>query len=131
MTFGFGVIAAANGVRCGFSGGGWTGNYAAHFNRCLAAPQSARDQETAAGKTSSMAASRPNRHTRTGTQVLLDDVYAEIVRLRCSGSPWKPICWRLGIGRATAHRRWTASLLTIVGHLVASAAVAGPDLSSR
>ena len=41
---------------------------------------------------------------------MLNDVDAEIVRLRCSGSPWKPICWRLGMGRATAHRRWKAAL---------------------
>ncbi len=45
-----GVIAAANGMACGFSGGGWTGDYAAHFNWCLTAPQSARDKETAARK---------------------------------------------------------------------------------
>ena len=43
-----GAIAAANGMGCGFSGGRWTGAYAAHFNWCLTAPQSARDQETAA-----------------------------------------------------------------------------------
>ena len=45
-----GAVAAANGMGCGFSGGGWTGDYAAHFNWCLTAPQSARDQETAARK---------------------------------------------------------------------------------
>ena len=43
-----GVIAAANGMGCGFSGGRWTGDYAAHFNWCLTAPQSDRNQETAA-----------------------------------------------------------------------------------
>ena len=47
----------------------------------------------------------------------LDDIDAEIVRLRCSGSPWKPICWRLGIGRATAHRRWKAALRRIADRL--------------
>ena len=43
----------------------------------------------------------------------LDPLDAELVRLRCSGSPWKPICWRLSMGRATAHRRWKAALQRI------------------
>ena len=47
----------------------------------------------------------------------LDPLDAEIVRLRCSGSSWKPICWQLGISRATAHRRWKASLQRIAHRL--------------
>ena len=43
----------------------------------------------------------------------LDDLDAEIVRLRSSGARWKPICWQLGIGRATAHRHWKAGLQAI------------------
>jgi hypothetical protein len=42
---------------------------------------------------------------------------AELVKLRLSGSRWKPICWRFGIGRATAHRRWKASLKLIAHRL--------------
>ena len=41
---------------------------------------------------------------------MLNDLDAEIVRMRTSGSRWKPICWQLGIGRATAHRRFKAAL---------------------
>jgi hypothetical protein len=40
----------------------------------------------------------------------LDPVDAQIVRARAAGAPWKLICWRFGIGRATAHRRWTYGL---------------------
>ena len=47
----------------------------------------------------------------------LDPLDAEIVRMRCSGSPWKPICWQLGISRATGHRRWNASLQRITDRL--------------
>jgi hypothetical protein len=47
----------------------------------------------------------------------LDDFDAEIVRLRSSGARWKPICWQLGIGRATAHRRWKAGLRAICDKL--------------
>ncbi len=42
---------------------------------------------------------------------------AELVEMRASGAPWKPICWRLGIGRATAHRRWKAALRLIAERL--------------
>jgi hypothetical protein len=38
---------------------------------------------------------------------------AELVLLRLRGTRWKPICWRLGIARATAHRRWKAALRRI------------------
>ena len=48
---------------------------------------------------------------------LLDDLDAEIVRLRTSGSRWKPICWQLGIGRATAHRRFKAALEKLADRL--------------
>lgn len=36
-----------------------------------------------------------------------------IVWMRAEGWRWKPICWRFGVARATAWRRWTAALLTI------------------
>jgi hypothetical protein len=38
---------------------------------------------------------------------------ARIVWLRAEGVRWKPICWRLGISRATAWRRWAAALITV------------------
>ena len=58
---------------------------------------------------------------------MLNDVDAEIVRLRCSGSPWKPICWRLGMGRATVHRRWAAALQRIANNLRTAAKVPSAD----
>jgi hypothetical protein len=48
---------------------------------------------------------------------LVDDPDADIVRLRSSGSRWKPICWQLGCGRATAHRRFKTALQRIADHL--------------
>ena len=47
----------------------------------------------------------------------LDPLDAELVEMRVSGCAWKPICWRLGIGRATAHRRWKVSLAQIAAFL--------------
>ena len=47
----------------------------------------------------------------------LDPEDAELVLLRSRGTRWKPICWRLGIVRATAHRRWKASLRRIADRL--------------
>jgi len=29
---------------------------------------------------------------------------------RAEGAPWKAICWRFGVSRATAHRRWQYGL---------------------
>ena len=39
---------------------------------------------------------------------------AKLVWMRAEGTPWKVICWRFGVARATAHRRWeyTLSLIT-------------------
>ena len=37
--------------------------------------------------------------------------------LRANGRPWKPICWELGISRATANRRWEYGLAVIVWRL--------------
>ncbi|MFM8745664.1 MAG: DUF6362 family protein [Aestuariivirga sp.] len=38
---------------------------------------------------------------------------ARIVWLRAEGVRWKPICWRIGLSRASAWRRWAAALITI------------------
>lgn len=38
---------------------------------------------------------------------------ARIVWLRAEGVPWRPICYRIGLVRQTAWRRWAAALLTI------------------
>jgi hypothetical protein len=35
---------------------------------------------------------------------------AKLVWARVSGSRWKAICWRFGISRTTAHRRWEYAL---------------------
>ena len=36
-----------------------------------------------------------------------------LVWARAEGAPWKAICWRFGIARATAHRRWQYGLSVI------------------
>lgn len=47
----------------------------------------------------------------------LDGDDARIVWLRAEGVRWKPICWRIGISRATAWRRWAAALITVANRL--------------
>jgi hypothetical protein len=47
----------------------------------------------------------------------LDPDDARIVWLRAENVRWKPICWRLGISRATAWRRWAAALITVANRL--------------
>lgn len=42
---------------------------------------------------------------------------ARLVWLRANGTPWKPICWELGISRATANRRWQYGVAVIVWRL--------------
>jgi hypothetical protein len=42
---------------------------------------------------------------------------AKLVWARAEGCPWKGICWRFGIGRATAHRRWEYALSLIAWRL--------------
>lgn len=42
---------------------------------------------------------------------------ARLVWLRANGTPWKPICWQLGISRATANRRWQYGIAVIVWRL--------------
>ena len=47
----------------------------------------------------------------------LDPEDARIVRARAEGAPWKAICWRFGISRPTADRRWRYALALIVWRL--------------
>ncbi|MCC5965336.1 MAG: hypothetical protein JJU24_04300 [Natronohydrobacter sp.] len=42
---------------------------------------------------------------------------ARLVWLRANGTPWKPICWELGISRATANRRWQYGIAVVVWRL--------------
>ncbi len=42
---------------------------------------------------------------------------ARIVWLRANARQWKPICWELGISRATANRRWQYGIAGIVWRL--------------
>lgn len=42
---------------------------------------------------------------------------AKLVWARAEGTKWKPICWRFGIGRATACRRWEYGLSLIAWRL--------------
>jgi len=37
--------------------------------------------------------------------------------LRANRTPWKPICWELGISRASANRRWQYGIAVIVWRL--------------
>lgn len=48
----------------------------------------------------------------------LDDAAdRRIVWLRAARVPWKPICWRLGVSRTTAHYRYRIALMKIVMRL--------------
>jgi hypothetical protein len=40
-----------------------------------------------------------------------------LVWLRANGKPWKPICWELGVSRATANRRLDYGLAVIAWRL--------------
>ena len=42
---------------------------------------------------------------------------AKLVWAHAEGVPWKAICWRFGIARATAHRRWQYGLSVIAWQL--------------
>jgi hypothetical protein len=42
---------------------------------------------------------------------------ARILWLRANRTPWKAICWEIGISRATANRRWQYGLAVIVWRL--------------
>ena len=42
---------------------------------------------------------------------------ARLVWLRANRTPWKPICWEMGISRATANRRWQYGIAVIVWKL--------------
>ena len=42
---------------------------------------------------------------------------ARIVWLRAERTPWKPICWQMGISRATANRRWQYGIAIMVWKL--------------
>jgi hypothetical protein len=50
---------------------------------------------------------------------------ARIVWLRAEGVRWKPICWRFGLSRAVAWRRWVAALITIANRLNSKYIVTG------
>ena len=42
---------------------------------------------------------------------------ARLLWLRANRKPWKPICWELGISRATANRRWQYGIAVITWRL--------------
>ena len=42
---------------------------------------------------------------------------ARLVWARVSGARWKDLCWRFGISRATANRRWQYGIAVIVWRL--------------
>ncbi len=43
-----------------------------------------------------------------------DEEERRLMWLRAARVPWKPICWRLGCGRTTAHYRYRIALMKIV-----------------
>jgi hypothetical protein len=47
----------------------------------------------------------------------LEPANARLLWLRANRKPWKPICWELGISRATANRRWQYGIAVIVWRL--------------
>lgn len=42
---------------------------------------------------------------------------ARLLWLRANRTPWKPICWELGVSRATANRHWRYGISVIVWRL--------------
>jgi hypothetical protein len=42
---------------------------------------------------------------------------AKLVWARAERTPWKIICWRFGVSRATAHRRWQYGISVIAWRL--------------
>jgi hypothetical protein len=55
----------------------------------------------------------------------LEADHVELVRARAEGSRWKMICWRFGISRATAYRRWRHALRLIAWRLNGNALPTG------
>lgn len=50
--------------------------------------------------------------------LLLEDIDdRRLLWLRAERVPWKPICWKMGISRATANRRWKNGICTIMQKL--------------
>lgn len=47
----------------------------------------------------------------------LEPADARLLWLRANRKPWKPICWELGISRATANRHWEYGIAVIVWRL--------------
>ena len=47
----------------------------------------------------------------------LDPIDAKIVWLRAGGERWKTICWKVGLARATANRRWEYALCVMAWRL--------------
>lgn len=46
-----------------------------------------------------------------------DEMDRRIIWLRAARVPWKPICWRLGCSRTTAHYRYRIALMKVVMRL--------------
>lgn len=53
---------------------------------------------------------------------------ARIVWLRANGRQWKPVCWELGVSRATANRRWQYGIAVIVWRLNGKRVPAGRSM---
>jgi hypothetical protein len=49
--------------------------------------------------------------------VWLEPDDGKLVWARAEGTPWKPLCWRFGLSRATAHRRYDYALSLIAWRL--------------
>ena len=47
----------------------------------------------------------------------LEPEEAHLMWARAEGTPWKGVCYRFGISRATAHRRWEYALSLIAWRL--------------
>ena len=72
---------------------------------------------------------------RTATDALswlrwLNAADAEIVVARLEGARWKMICWRYGISRPTADRRWRYALALIAWRLNGPTSSSTPSLRS-
>jgi hypothetical protein len=56
---------------------------------------------------------------------------ARIVWLRAEGVRWKPICWRIGVSRSSAWRRWAAALILIANRLSEPRQQVSPNTAAK
>lgn len=61
----------------------------------------------------------------------LEPIDGKLLWARAEGAPWKAICWRFGVTRSTAHRRWQYGLSVIALKLSGKRVYRGQRRSTR